>query len=81
MNLTPVQVKAQGLPANPRTALLKKITATPKTRAIIENGEQMDVTLEQLRKVRKLIYWCPPCHCYHLWDGNDFEDIEVIIGK
>ena len=80
MNLLPSQVKAQGLPENPRAALLKKITATPKTRTIIENGEQLDVTLEQLRKVRELVYWCPQCHCYHLWEGKDFADIEGILG-
>jgi hypothetical protein len=80
MNLTLSQVKAQGLPENPRAAILKRITGTV-TRAIVEKGEQRDVTLEQLRKVRNLVYWCPPCHCYHLWEGRDFGDIEVLIGK
>jgi hypothetical protein len=51
------------------------------TKTIMDNGEQIDVTREQLVKVRKLVYWCPDCKAYHLWDGNDFEDIEVIIGK
>ena len=60
---------------------LQKITATPKARTIVENGEQMDVTPEELRKVRKMVYWCPQCRCYHLWEGKDFEDIELIIGK
>ena len=63
------------------TTTLKRITATPKSKTIIENGEQRDVTPEQLRKVRKLVYWCPPCRAYHLWEGKDFEDIEVLIGK
>ena len=62
-------------------ATLKRITATPKTQAIIENGEQREVTLEQLRKVRNMVYWCHACKAYHLWDGKSFEDIEVIIGK
>ena len=83
MNLTPAQVKAQGLPANPRDALLKRITRTPKTRAIIENGEQLDVTPEEFLKVRRvkgLIYYCPECRAYHLFDGKDFEDVEAILG-
>ena len=32
MNLTPSQVKSQGLPANPRTALLKTIGVTPEVK-------------------------------------------------
>jgi hypothetical protein len=80
MNLTPSQVQSQGLPENPRTALLKRITVTPKTRSIIGSGEGRDVAVKELRKVRHLVYWCPQCHCYHLWDGNDFEDVEAVLG-
>ena len=57
-------------------------TATaPQTKFIIDNGEEMPLTLEELKKVRKLVYWCPECKAYHLWSKNDFEDIEAIIGK
>ena len=62
-------------------ATLKRITETPRAGVIIKDRKQRNVTSEQLRKVRKLIYYCSECKTYHLWDGNDFEDIEVIIGK
>jgi hypothetical protein len=76
MNLTPSQVKAQGLPANPRTAILEEI----RDKTIMDNGEEMPLTKLQLRKVRHLVYWCPECKAYHFFDGNDFEDIEAILG-
>ena len=59
------------------------ITATPKTRTIIENGERLDVTSEEFkkfRKVKELIYYCPECKAYHLFDGKTFEDIEEVLG-
>ena len=75
MNLTPSQVKSQGLPANPRTALLEKI------KAIMFNGEEiMPLTKEQLKKVRHLVYWCSGCKGYHFWEGKDFEDVEAVLG-
>lgn len=52
-----------------------------ETRPIIEGGEQMDIPKAQLKKVRHLVYWCPECKAYHLKEGKDFEDIEIIIGK
>ena len=59
---------------------MSTITATPKTKTIIENGEQLDVTREELKRVRRLVYWCPECKAYHLFDGKTFEDIEEILG-
>jgi hypothetical protein len=82
MNLTPSQVKAQGLPENPRAALLKKITATSEIRdkTIVRDDETMPLTKADLRRVRHLVYYCPACKAYHFWDGNDFEDVEAILG-
>lgn len=76
MNLTYAQVKAQGLPANPRTALLEEI----KDKTIMDNGEEMPLSKEQLKRVRHLVYYCSECTAYHFWDGKNFEDVEAILG-
>ena len=55
-------------------------TATSKVYRIIENGEEMPLTREQIKKVRGLVYYCPECDGYHFWDGKDFEDVESILG-
>ena len=82
MNLTLAEIKSQGLPANPRTALLKTIGVTPevKDKTIMDNGEEMPLTKAQLRRVHHLVYYCPECKAYHFWDGMNFEDVEAILG-
>lgn len=75
MNLTPSQVKAQG------SVYGLQITGTPKAGIDVKNQGPMTVRPEELKKVRHLIYWCPKCKVYHLFEGNDFEDVEAIIGK
>ena len=87
MNLIPSQVKAQGLPENPRTALLDQLK-TPEDKAaldrvarrlIIFGDEKMSLTWEEIKKVRHLLYWCPECAGYHPWPGNDLEDVKVFL--
>jgi uncharacterized protein with PIN domain len=56
------------------------ISATPKTKTIVDNGEEMEVSREELKKVRSLVYYCPECKHYHLWEGKSFEDIEEVLG-
>jgi len=60
------------------------LTSTPterNVRAIIKGWGQINIARGDLKKVRHLIYWCPPCHAYHLWEGKSFQDIEIAISK
>ena len=55
------------------------ITATAE-KTIMDNGEEMPLSKEQLKRVRHLVYYCPECKAYHFWDGRAFEDVEAILG-
>jgi len=55
------------------------ITATVE-KTIMDNGEEMPLSKEQLKRVRHLVYYCPECKAYHFWDGRTFEDVEAILG-
>jgi len=51
------------------------------TATILENGESMEVSREELKRIRHLVYYCPECPGYHLWSENDFEDIEAVLNR
>lgn len=54
-----------------------------KTATIIENAEELSVSLEDARRLwkEKFIYKCRECHCYHIQDGHDMDDIEHALLK
>jgi len=50
-------------------------------KTIIENGEELSVTDEQIEMLieRILIYECSVCGFYHATDRNTLNDIENVL--
>jgi hypothetical protein len=61
------------------------VTATPipevKDKTIIDGTEKMCLSKDELRQSRHLVFYCPECMAYHLWGGNDFEDVRAALKK
>jgi methionine synthase II (cobalamin-independent) len=48
---------------------------------ILENGEEIEVSNEEILKLKemKLIYFCPDCNLYHTEEDLSINDIENIL--